>query len=661
VTGVLSGAAGASKAQRFGEIELKLNDEVLMPMQHLLLWLAVAGCTAGTSLAKPSDTESPEVPFMDRVTAIAAWLTETPRGVGTPASDRRVWDRLAAHPDWRGIVPAAEKYLQQPVPVLEDALYLEFTQTGNRTNYERVFFRLERQFNALVLAECLDNKGRFLAAIDACLQQYLQCRAWVYPAHDRQLDAFEGNRQIVDLAASRMSFNLATADYLLGDRLEPETRRRLRASIFRRVLTPIEQQLTGQIPKEWWFTGTNNWNSVCLANATGAALTLVEDQHQRALYIAGAEYYIRNFLKGFNADGYCTEGPSYWNYGYGRFITLCKLVSEATGGKLDLFASAQARRAAMFGWDIQLAPGVSPAFADCSIGTRPSAVILDYTSRRLGDPRPYRTDRTVSPTTTLFLAMLDELPATESPSLDLPAPTLPIRTWFDATGVLVCRPTPASPCRLAAAFKGGHNGEHHNHNDLGSFVVTVDGKPLLLDPGSEIYTKFTFSHQRYDSDANNSYGHPVPVVGGQLQKTGIAAKADIVDTRFTDAADHLTLDLTQGYDAETLEQLRRQFIYSRQDAGTVTIIDTAAFTAPTAFETALVTHADIEQPDPQSLRLTDGTTAAMVRIEAEVPFTVRVDPLKANFRSGRPKRIAITLDQPVQKAAVKITITPVPK
>ena len=59
------------------------------------------------------------------------------------------------------------------------------------------------------------------------------------------------------------------------------------------------------------------------------------------------------------------------------------------------------------------------------------------------------------------------------------------------------------------------------------------------DPGSEVYTRRTFSSERYDSKILSSYGHPVPVVGGSLQRTGgkFAAKVYAAD------ADRVTLDL----------------------------------------------------------------------------------------------------------------------
>ena len=136
--------------------------------------------------------------------------------------------------------------------------------------------------------------------------------------------------------------------------------------------------------------------------------------------------------------------------------------------------------------------------------------------------------RPVSPTGWLFEAMIFSFPnaASETPPAESEqgeeggrAEGLGERTFFDDAGILVCRPGGRRRCRLAAALKGGHNAEHHNHNDVGSYVAVVGSEPVLLDSGGEVYTSRTFSGRRYESKILNSWGHPVPVIGGALQRT----------------------------------------------------------------------------------------------------------------------------------------------
>jgi hypothetical protein len=88
-----------------------------------------------------------------RVAEIAAWLAPAPHGLGRPATDRGAWDRLAALPEAAGILRGAEQALNTPPPDLPDDLYLEFTTTGNRRNYERAYGLRSQRLAALLLAE----------------------------------------------------------------------------------------------------------------------------------------------------------------------------------------------------------------------------------------------------------------------------------------------------------------------------------------------------------------------------------------------------------------------------------------------------------------------------------------------------------------------------
>ena len=73
---------------------------------------------------------------------------------------------------------------------------------------------------------------------------------------------------------------------------------------------------------------------------------------------------------------------------------------------------------------------------------------------------------------------------------------------------------------LTLAVKGGHNGEHHNHNDVGSFVVASDGVPVIVDAGRPTYTAQTFGPDRYDIWTMQSGWHNVPVIGGARAAPG---------------------------------------------------------------------------------------------------------------------------------------------
>ncbi|MBT5536999.1 hypothetical protein HOK31_28305, partial [Candidatus Poribacteria bacterium] len=81
------------------------------------------------------------------------------------------------------------------------------------------------------------------------------------------------------------------------------------------------------------------------------------------------------------------------------------------------------------------------------------------------------------------------------------------------------------------AAKGGHNAESHNHNDVGNFVVYIDGKPVIVDAGVEAYTSKTFSSRRYEIWTMRSQYHNLPSVNDVEQTAGgQSASADAVYT-----------------------------------------------------------------------------------------------------------------------------------
>jgi len=464
----------------------------------------------------------------NRINYITSLLPDKPAGFGSPISDRNAWKRLARNDSFQKIILDAEKLLQQPIPDQPDDLYLDFSRTGNRTRWQRVSGIRRGRIRTFVLAECLENKGRFIPAFEKIVKVLCAERTWIMPAHDRDLSNFNRTSTDIDLGSSTLAWSLATSDYLLADKLSPKIRRIIHNNLDERIFEPYRDMVTGKRTKNWWMTTTNNWNAVCLAGVTGAALAVIEPPDQRAFFITAAENYSQNFLDGFTDDGYCSEGLGYWNYGFGYYIMLSEMIHQATSSKVDLLHNNKAKQAATFGANIEINNDIYPAFADCSITAQPSSKLMYFISQRLGLAlRSWEQIDPVSASGSLYQSMMYSFPnsASRSPNSQSSSSESGIRSWFDKAGILISRPGANSSSQLAVALKGGHNQEHHNHNDVGSFVVVLGDKPLLLDPGSEVYTARTFSSHRYESKVLNSFGHPVPVIAGKLQQTGGQARA----------------------------------------------------------------------------------------------------------------------------------------
>jgi len=601
-----------------------------------------------------------------RIKYVAGLLSKEPKGFGLPVTDRSAWMKPAQSSSFGDVIAEAEKLLQEPIPDQPDDLYLDYSRTGNRTRWQRVSGRRRDRVEALALAECLENKGRFIRPFEEIVQALCSERTWVMPAHDRDLRNFNEKLIDIDLGSAMLGWSLATADYLLADKLGADARRLIRDNLEQRIFKPFEDMVAGKREQNWWMTTTNNWNAVCLGGVTGSALAVIDSPERRAFFIVAAEHYSQNFLKGFTDDGYCSEGLGYWNYGYGYYAMLTELIHQATGGKLDILDNERARAAGRFGAAIEINNGIYPAFADCSVEARPSSRLMYFVSRRFGmGLQRWEKDDPAGPGGALYESMMYSFENSASRAKPTAADSgqLPIRSWFDKAGVLICRPKPDSQSHLAVALKDGHNAEHHNHNDVGSFVVVLGDNPLLLDPGAEVYTARTFSSRRYDSNVLNSFGHPVPVVAGKLQRTGGDARGVVLNQQSTDDADTLVLDISSAYDAPELKKLERAFVYSRSGPGSLTVKDEVAFSEASTFGTALITLDKWKKVSASSLMIYESEGALLVDIDTNgTEFEIEAETIDEDVTAPRkPVRIGINLSKPAVAAVISLKIAPMEK
>ena len=596
-----------------------------------------------------------------RIDEIAAMLSPSPTPPGKPVSDRAFWEKLVQEPSYRAHIKKADALAKKPLPEISDELFLEFSRTGNRTHYQDLEFARRARLDPLVFAECLTNQGKYLPALETLIKTLCNERTWVLPAHDAKLKNFHGTKITVDLFSSWLAWELSTADYLLGEKLDPATRKLLRKELKRRVLEPFRDMARGKRTADWWIAGTNNWNPVCLAGVTGTALIELEAPRDRAEYIAAGEQYSRNFLSDFPDDGYCSEGVGYWNYGYGRFALMAENFRLATHYKVDLFKDPDAAQPAAFGARITIINGVAPAYADCAIHAHPDKTLLWLLNRVYGwNNEKYGSLKDPGAARSLAEGMLyhdiQQQPVHAVSGSDISG-AAGLRTAFEQAGVFICRPGSGAQ-DFAVSFKGGNNHEQHNHNDVGSYVVVCGDTPLLLDPGPETYTRRTFSGERYESKLLNSYGHPVPVIDGNLQRSGKGTEARIIRKDFSPTTDTVVMDISAAYKVPGLKKLIRTFEYGRENGGMFIVTDHVEYDAPKTFETAFISQGEFATAgDQNDITVQKDKSRVHIMVTSSAPFHTSKDVIKENA-PVKPNRLALTLDQPVTSATIQMTIVP---
>jgi Heparinase II/III-like protein len=592
-----------------------------------------------------------------RADEIAAFMSERPFAFGPPISDRAAWAALGRQRELRTAIAMAEADMDRPLPELSDDLFLEFSRTGNRADYEREYFDRTGRLTPLVIAECIEQHRRFIPAIENLVLALAAQKTWMLPAHDGGLKNFHGEEIDIDLFSSALACDLAEADHLLGDELSARTRRIIQDNLRRRVLDPFRDMVTGGRPPNWWLTGQNNWNAVCQANVLGAALASLPDRHDRAIFAAAAERDSLNYLRGFASDGFCVEGLGYWNYGFGNYIRLCEMLYQSTAGKVDCFNRPKVGAIAAFPRALEIMPGIYPAYGDVHLDAQPWPPLVDFVDRRFGLPGAASGQSSVlskslggSLAETLMFSCVNS--ASDRPVVASQAPAL--RSWFSDAQVLTCRPLPGPEPQMGVSIKGGRNGVSHGHDDLGSFVLVVGDQALLVDPGTEIYTARTFSKNRYQSKVINSFGHNVPTVAGELQISTSRAQVKILERNFAEATSSVSMDLTSAYPAPELKELRRDFLFDHRGE-TLTIQDTAEFSTPQTLGVTFVTFGHWRRVSATQLLVWQHHRAVEIDLDADGrDLAITSEEIDEDLpEKVKPTRIAVQVKIPARWIALK--------
>jgi len=181
---------------------------------------------------------------------------------------------------------------------------------------------------------------------------------------------------------------------------------------------------------------------------------------------------------------------------------------------------------------------------------------------------------------------------------------------------MVARQSPRSGEGLVVAAKGGHNQEHHNHNDVGQFILLADGVPMIIDVGVGEYTRETFGPNRYRLWYIRGAGHNAPVVGGVEQAAGRAfAARDAAFEASPDAA-ALSMELAGAYPPEAkLRSLRRTIQLTRGGDPAVQVTD-AYETDAGAVQVHLFTPGEAVVEAGGQVRLSNGGRSVILRCEA---------------------------------------------
>lgn len=424
-----------------------------------------------------------------------------------------------------------------PISELSLLSFKEYEKNGNRLGYEKPYFARRTMLRDFALMAWLGDDAA-IEPLEKIISAICEEMTWALPAH------IGGNEpyKVIDLFAAETAQTLTEIVSLLEDKLSTDLINRIIKEVRSRVLDPF----INRTEKCNWETMKSNWCAVCGGSVGMAAIYLTEDTTELKRITESLKPIFESYMQSFSEDGACLEGLYYWGYGMTYLTAFLDLYKERTGWDFPI-NKEKLTKMADFAHKCCISDGITVSFSDGNERDR----IYCGLSSKLGElydaaPIPYEHRAYfLGDDCGRWCRAVRDIAWTRETKNTAPekASILPDAQWAVIRGESV-----------SVAFKGGSNGEPHNHNDIGSFIVVKDGKIILRDLGAGEYTKEYFSKDRYNIFTARSAGHSVPMINGCEQKTGARyAAAD-----FHADENSMAADISGAYGIKELKKCVRK-------------------------------------------------------------------------------------------------------
>lgn len=445
--------------------------------------------------------------------------------------------------------------------------FARYRTDGNRVEYEGQVFARRRRLASLVMAEVAEQQGRFMPSILAGIDSMVAEKWWGIPAHYKHATPRDDD-QTVDLFNAESASLLAWTGKALSRQLDaarPGMTAKIGKELKRRMLIPSLGT------RYWWKKASMNWNPWICSNWLACLYLYEDDAAKRQQAVTETEGCLRAFIDGYPDDGGCDEGTGYWDRAAAslfeclRLLDIMKQEGLATVTLTDYQKEKIARMGAYI-YNMYIGGGYCVTFADTHENRSavqlnvlyPFAIYLDDPQMRslaayiAKEKNFWQEPAQLYEKSGNFPALGRELLLLSlTDKLKQEQPSEPTTTaWYPDLQVKTFRSPlnkkSGSKQGLFCAFKGGHNGENHNHNDVGSLIVYADGEPLLIDCGAGEYTDKTFSKDRYTIWTMQTAYHNAPLINGYNQREGKLYAAAVMEEN----DNSLTLEIASAYPEE---------------------------------------------------------------------------------------------------------------
>lgn len=489
-------------------------------------------------------------------------------------NDREKWDGLSETTK-KTFIAEAEKYLNYQYPSLLAMNYLKLYTEDSRKPYMEPYNNRREVLTKLVIAECIENKGRFMADIVNGIYLICEETTWLDPAHNLTDYAVNTSprdilpnkeSEMLDLSLAHTASVIAWVYYLLKDAFDaicPLISRNIELTMEKRVFLPYLNR-----DDIWWFTFGNNWNTHMNTAITISASLLINDEDKIRKILEKALWSVNCYYKEYPYDGGCEEGTGYWHADVGH--TFLEWIKYVTYGKVAAFKEQQLKNIADYERNMYVGKNNYVSVADSHMNFakqdsdclfRIGALVGNENLKIMAAKRGRsETEKQTSISEILDRLFNDNLNDEFEKYKDKEV-TFEKNVWYDSIETAIWR---EKDCEggLFFTIKGGNNEELHNHNDVGNFALFNDCEPVIIDAGIGEYSNTAFSPQRYTLWFMNSKFHNVPYIGGVEQKhEDKECKAkNVIHTE-----NSVSMDLAPAYRDESVIKWIRNVEYDREN------------------------------------------------------------------------------------------------
>ncbi len=455
------------------------------------------------------------------------------------------WEQVRTHPYFEkmrnNIIAHADRFSVEDPKRIKFSMIHRYVVDGNREDFEKIYNEYLSRLQCFFAAYMITLDDKYIEPLADIMWNICDFESWSIPAHVGEKLTIADRRKNLDLCSTIAGSRIAEVLYFIGDKLPELVVKRAKAEIQYRIIDSYRDVTT---KRHWWIEAKNNWSAVCIASVLATYLYAATDDEIRAQLprmIESANCY----LEGFEDDGCCQEGYGYWNYGFSYFCQFAALLNEYTDGKINYFKQEKVRRIALFQESITLNENQCLSFSDASLEYKPDAWLSHFLK---GVYPELRLPKIAPPAfgSAPMRTILWQNPDLSESSLNA---TEPVSFKFENAQWFIYRDKD-----FALGCKAGHNEEQHNHNDVGSFIISKGGSVSFCDPGVGQYTRQYFSPQRYDLMLCSSRGHSVPIINGEYQKNVKKKSTLLIDER-----NRYAFNMEGVYCIDSLKSLVRDF------------------------------------------------------------------------------------------------------